>query len=82
MTEPLVTTKTLTKGDLARWLRESDIPDEAELTLKLDESTGNLGLWFYWSFMAGAFGDDCVVFDLESKSLAKEIVERERNNGK
>ena len=79
--QPLTTSEILTKADLIKWLQESDIPDEAELTLKLDEPTGNLVLWFYWSFMAGAFGDDCVVFNLESKSLTKEIVEREQSNG-
>ena len=66
-----------TKAEMLKWLQESDIPDDAELTI--GHYDGCFKLWWRWSFLAGAFGDDFVQFDkAESDMLKREI---EENNG-
>lgn len=53
-------------------MEKSDTPDNAELAI--DYRDGKFVVWLRWSYMAGAFGDDMVVFDkVDSDELKKEI---------
>lgn len=62
----------ITKAQLKEWLEKSDTPDNAELSI--DYREGNFVLWWRWSYSAGAFGDDMVIFDkVDSDELKKEI---------
>lgn len=74
MQDPLRTSKGVTKQEMIEWLKSSDTPDNAELYIGHDEDTDEICLYFGWSFMSGAFGDDFVRFSkAESDMLLKEI---------
>ena len=66
----------VTKSQLQEWLNSCDIPDDAELTLSYEN--GQFSLWWRWSFLAGAFGDDMVIFSkADSDSVIKNIPMKE-----
>ena len=61
-----------TKTEMLEWLQKSDTPDDAELTIGYQE--GKFILWWRWSYLAGAFGDDFVYFGkAESDCLKREM---------
>ena len=64
-----------TKKQMLEWLQKTDTPDDAELTLGYDE--GCFKLWWRWSYLAGAFGDDFVTFTkTESDVTLSEVIEQ------
>lgn len=75
MIDPLTTEHGVTKAQLKEWLEKSDTPDDAELTIGYQE--GHFVLWWRWSYLAGAFGDDMVVFDKADSDCLKREMEHD-----
>ena len=70
--QPLAMQGYCTKKEMLEWLKNCDTPDEAELTLTYNE--GQFVLYWRWSYMSGAFGDDFVKFSkAESDCVKREM---------
>ena len=70
----LSTDECVTKKDLMEWLKNSDIPDDAELRLRYDDEKLKFVVALGWSYSAGAFQDDVVEF---SKAESEWILKHE-----
>ena len=87
MIDPLTTEHGVTKAQLKEWLEKSDTPDDAELDITYSDD-GQIVLYWRWSFLAGAYGDEMVVFSkAESNCFKREIEyelkkEKEEDEGK
>lgn len=78
MQEPLKTDNGVTKQEMMEWLKNSDIPDNAELWLMYDEEKKKFFLEFAWSFLAGSFGDAFVDFSYPHSNMVLKEIDRSR----